>query len=96
MFHGSRTVYEVNRKMAEKQRDSGLNRLPPESPESPALNRSMADRSTRCFAAELQLATIRTRRRLDSQFLAQHLASFSTGQLALSFAVEARFISIDA
>jgi hypothetical protein len=56
----------------------------------------MADRLTRYFAAELQLAAIRTRRRLNSQFLAQHLASFSTGQLALSFAVEARFISIDA
>jgi len=46
-------------------------------------------------AAPLQLSAARTCRVPGSDFLPQRLAAFSASKLALPFAVEARFISID-
>ena len=43
----------------------------------------------------LEVAAIRTSRRWGCQFLPQRPVSLSPGKLALAFAVEARFISIE-
>jgi hypothetical protein len=47
------------------------------------------------FATDLQLGASRAYRSAGSDLLPQRPAPFSAGKLALSFAVEARFISID-
>jgi hypothetical protein len=45
--------------------------------------------------APLQIAAVRTSRRRRCQFLAQRTVPFSLCNLMLSFAVEARFVSIN-
>jgi hypothetical protein len=46
-------------------------------------------------AAALQLAAAGTRRSPRSDLLPQRLAAFSASKLALSFAMETRFVSVD-
>lgn len=64
--------------------------------ESDALNaRLKSETGEVCFARGLQVAAVRPPWLGSYQFLAQCLAALSPGKLTLSFAVEARFISID-